>query len=164
MEIYPWLVVIHLIGAFAFVAGHGVSMHTSIRLRSERDPARVAALLDLSGASLGLVYIGLLLLLGGGIAAGFVGGHWGRLWIWVSLILLIGVAVFMYVVATPYYASLRRAVGQRAQGDKDDAPPPEPLPTNELAALLVSSRPLLLAVVGGVVLVVIIGLMYLKPF
>ncbi|HEX6139993.1 MAG TPA: hypothetical protein VF013_05940 [Candidatus Limnocylindria bacterium] len=164
MDFYPWLVVAHVLGAFGFVAGHGVSMFAAFRLRSERDPGRVTALLDLSGASLGVVYVSLLVLLAAGIAAGFVGGHWGSLWIWTSIAILVAVIALMYVLATPYYGNIRRAVGQKVYGDKKEAPPPEPLPAGELAMLLDTSRPYLLAAIGGIGLAAIIGLMFLKPF
>jgi MFS family permease len=164
LDWYPWIVAVHVIGAFAFVLAHGVSMIAAFQLRGERERARVTALLDLSSSSLMVVYIGLLVLLAGGIAAGFVGDHWGRLWIWTSLGLLIGIAVFMYVVATPYYARLRKAVGQKAYGDKKDAPPPEPVGEAELAALLATPRAHILAGVGGLGLAAIVWLMVLKPF
>jgi hypothetical protein len=164
LDWYPWIVVIHVIGAFAFVLAHGVSMVAAFQLRGERERARVTALLDLSGSSLMVVYIGLLVLLAGGVAAGFVGGHWGRLWIWISLGLLVGIAGFMYVVATPYYARLRNAVGQKAYSDKKDAPAPEPVSEAELAALLDTPRAHILAGVGGLGLVIIIWLMEVKPF
>jgi len=55
-------------------------------------------------------------------------------------------------------------VGQKAYNDPKDAPPPEPLPADQLAPLLASSRPFLLAGLGGVTLAVIIFLMEVKPF
>ena len=111
-----------------------------------------------------MLYASLLVLLAGGIAAGFVGGHWGRLWIWTAIGILVLLLGGMYGLASPYYNQLRRAVGMKAYGDAKDAPPPEPLSAAELAALLQSTRPYLLAWMGGVGLVLIIGLMVLKPF
>jgi hypothetical protein len=164
VEWYPWLVLAHVIGAFGFVLGHGVSAHAAIQLRREREPARVTALLDLSSLSLATLYVSLLVLLAAGIAAGFVGDHWGRLWIWVAIGILVVLVVFMYAVASPYYADLRRAVGQKAYGDKKDAAPPEPLDAAALAARLDSARPYWLAGVGSIGLVAIVWLMVLKPF
>lgn len=164
MDWYPWLVFTHVLGAFGFVLGHGVSMVVAFQLRTERDTGRVTALLDLSGASLAVLYISLLVLLAAGIAAGFVGGHWGRLWIWTAIGLLIAAIVAMYLLATPYYGNLRRAVGQKAYGAPKDAPPPDPLPAAEIATMLDSSRPYWLAAIGGAGLLAIIGLMVLKPF
>lgn len=64
------IVYLHVLGAFIFVSAHGASMVTAFRLRSQTDRGRVAELLELSGLSIGLMYIGLVLLLGGGIVAG----------------------------------------------------------------------------------------------
>jgi HAMP domain-containing protein len=164
MDWYPWLVFLHVVGSFAFVLAHGTSAVAAFRLRSEREPARIAALLDLSSASIGLVYLSLLVVLVSGVALGFFGGYWGRLWIWLSLGLLIAVLAAMFAIAAPYYGRLRRAVGQKAQGDPKDAPPPDPLPAAEIAALLTSSRPFVLAAVGGIGLAAIIWLMMFQPF
>jgi hypothetical protein len=164
MEWYSWLVLVHVIGAFGFVLGHGVSAHAAIQLRHEREPARVTALLDLSGFSLATLYVSLLVLLAAGIAAAFVGDHWGRLWIWVAIGILVVLIAFMYAVASPYYADLRRAVGQKAYGDKKDAAPPDPLDPAALAAKLESARPYWLAAVGTIGLVAIVWLMVMKPF
>jgi len=164
MDWYPWIVLLHVLGAFGFVLAHGASAFAAIQIRSERDPARVAALLDMSSMSFGLMYLSLLLLLVGGIAAGFVGGWWGELWIWLAIGVLVVVIGAMYPLGSMHYANVRRAVGIKAYNDPKDAPPPEPLSGPELEALLSSNRPFALAAVGGIGLVVIIWLMVLKPF
>src|SRR6266511_2088162 len=51
MELYPWLVFLHIGGAFLFVLAHGVSALVAFRLRAERDPGRMTALLELSSTS-----------------------------------------------------------------------------------------------------------------
>jgi hypothetical protein len=134
------------------------------KLRSERDPARVQALLELSSMSLTGMYVGLLLLLAGGIAAGFAGGWWGRLWIWIALVLLVAIAVAMYPLGSLYYAKVRRAVGLKTFQDKKDAPAPEPVSAAELDLLLSNNRAGQLMIVGSVGLLVIIWLMIVKPF
>ena len=42
------LIYAHVLGALAFAAGHGVAATMAFRLRSERDPSRIAAILDYS--------------------------------------------------------------------------------------------------------------------
>ena len=113
MDFYPWVVFIHVAAAFLFVMGHGASMWTSDQIRRERDPARVRALLELSSRSLGLVYTALITLLIAGIAAGIMGGHFGRGWIWAAIVVLITIIVLMYALASRYYARVREAVGMR---------------------------------------------------
>ena len=114
MDWYPWIVLLHVLGAFGFVLAHGASAFAAIQIRSEREPARVAALLDLSGMSLGLMYVSLLILLIGGITAGFMGGFWGSLWIWVAIGVLVLVIGAMYPMGSMHYAKVRRAVGLKA--------------------------------------------------
>ena len=82
---YGWIVLLHVLGAFIFAAAHGVSMVTDFQLRGARERPRQVALLDASGAGVGAMYIGLLILLAGGIWAGFAGDHWGRGWIWAAI-------------------------------------------------------------------------------
>jgi hypothetical protein len=160
---YGWIVLLHVLGAFLFVAAHGVSMITAFRLRAERDRARQAALLEASGAGVGLMYIGLLVLLAGGIWAGFAGNHWGRLWIWAAIATLVIVIVAMYALATPFYSRMRAAAGIGQWAEKAATMKP-PATEADLAALATSNRPLALAAVGGIGLAVIVWLMILKPF
>src|SRR4030095_1605516 len=70
VDLYPWVVFVHVAAAFLFVMGHGASMWVSDQIKRERDPARIRVLLELSSRSLGLVYGSLLALLIAGIAAG----------------------------------------------------------------------------------------------
>jgi len=161
---YPWIKLLHVAGAFGFVLAHGASALAAVRIRDEREPSRVAALLDLSSASLGLMYVSLLVLLAAGVTAGFIGGFWGEAWIWGAIVVLVIVVVAMYPLGSQHYARVRRAVGQKAYGDPQDAAPPAPLAADELAALLASPRPFVLAAFGGIGLVIILWLMVVKPF
>lgn len=151
-------------GAFGFVLGHGVSAVAAFRMRSDPRPENVAALLNLSSASLAVMYPSLLVLLVAGIAGGFMGDWWGSAWIWVSIVVLVVVLGVMYAFGMPYYIAVRHAVGIPAPQDGKNAPPPTPMAPNELATLLKSRRPELLAAVGGIGLVVIIRLMVIKPW
>jgi hypothetical protein len=164
MDWYPWIKLLHVVGGFGFVLAHGASVLAAFRIRSEREPSRVAALLDLSSTSLSMMYVSLMVLLAAGIAAGFVGGFWGKAWIWAALALLVLIVVAMYPLGSQHYAKVRRAVGIKAYSDPKDAPPPEPLAASELEPLLASDRPMLLAALGGIGLLVILWLMVVKPF
>ena len=164
MELYPWLVLLHIVGAFLFVVAHGASVWAAAQIRRETHAARIAALLDLSRISLTTAYVGLLLLLVGGIWAGIVGNWFGRLWIWAALVLLVATAVGMYAIATPHFAALRQAVGQRTMRWPKDAPDPTPLPDADLAALAARTPFGAIAGVGFGGLVVILWLMVVKPF
>ena len=164
MNLYPWVILLHIIGAFTFAASHGVAIWMAMQLSRERDRVRMAALLDLSAASLGGLYVGLLLLLIGGIWGGLIGNWFASLWIWAALVLLIAITVVMYIVATPYFRSLRAAIGIKSEYGPKDAPDPVALPDAEVAALAARSPVAVLAAVGIGGLVIILWLMVVKPF
>jgi len=163
----PWLVLTHVLAVLAFVLLHGASASVAFRLRGERQPDRVRALLELSNAYLNWMYGALVILLLSGIAAGIVGGWWtsGRLWLWASLGLLVAVFVGMYAIAAPYFESLRHAVGLATYQDiREQRDPPPPVTDGELATLLESRRPAVVAMIGLGGIALITGLMVLKPF
>jgi len=159
---YDWIVLLHVVGAFLFVLSHGVAAWMALTIRNERDRARIGALLSLSSLSMSGVYLGLLLLLIGGIWAGIVGGHFGRGWIWASIGLLVAVIVVMYAVATPYFVRLRGAVGAPTRGVEAD--PALAVSDEELAAMTARAPAIPLTAVGFGGLLLILWLMVVKPF
>jgi hypothetical protein len=158
---YPWFVFVHVLGAFTFAIAHGVSAAVALRLRYERKAEGVRALLELSQIATGGMYVGIFVLLTGGITAAFVGGLWGRGWIWAAIVILLLVMGYMYARASRYYGELRGSAGlvnyqaQNAPLRADAA---------EMARLLASPRGIELAAVGTVALVAILWLMFFKPF
>ena len=106
--------------------------------------------------------VGLLLLLVGGVAAGIVGDHFGRGWIWAALVILVLITVAMYAMATPFYGQLRVAAGARAKDPKAD---PNPVINQaEIDTLAGGDRPAVLLAIGAIGFLVILWLMVLKPF
>jgi hypothetical protein len=166
MDIKPWLVVLHILSAFGFLAVHGISMGVLLRVRKERDRGRLATLLEFSTIYLNALYLFLLLLLGSGIAAGIVGGRWtnGELWLWVSLGLLIALTVAMYYLMTEPFAAMRSGLGIQGMQDKKKGIMPTPVADAELAVLLTARRPLIGAALGIGTIVIITWLMAMKPF
>src|SRR5204863_5650343 len=121
------------------------SVAVAFRVRSERDPTRIRALLDLSNGYLNAMYGGLVALLIFGILAGISGAWWtsGRLWIWAALVVLVGIVVGMYLVALPFFNSVRHAVGLATFDDvRKGLQPPEPVSASDLETLLASSAPM----------------------
>ncbi|HEY8439313.1 MAG TPA: hypothetical protein VIK65_11935 [Candidatus Limnocylindrales bacterium] len=161
---YAWIVLLHVVGAFVFVLSHGASVWVVNAIARERDTARIGALADLSSLSLSGAYIGLLLLLVGGIWAGIVGSHFSRLWIWAALVLFFAIAIAMYVVATPFFKRLRIALGQRVPGMAKDGPEPTPAADGDIVAIAAAAPAMALNAVGGAGLVLILWLMVVKPF
>lgn len=142
-----------MVGALGFLAAHGATAAVAMRLRKERDPAKIRALLGLSRSTRPWMYVSLLLLIAAGVVAGFQGHWWDQGWIWTALILLVVLLVAAFPLAVPYYVKVRRAVAEDAATTPD-----------ELEELLLSPRPIVIAVVETAGLVVIVWLMVLKPF
>lgn len=167
MDLTPyvgWIVFLHVLGAFMFVAGHGVSMFAIFQVRRERDRGRLAALLDLSGMSLGVASLGMLILLISGILAGVVLGSFGKWWIWVSLGLILAIGFAMTPIGGSYLRGLRLAIGQAPRNAKPGDPAPVPVGDDELAALQATRRPEILLLLGAGGFVVILWLMMFRPF
>lgn len=165
MNWYPWVVTLHVLGAFLFVFGHGASAFAALRLLRERDPVRIRSMLEVSEASLWPMGIGWLMLLGAGILATFMAGLWGAGWIWASLAIFVVLTGYMTPRAAGWTREVRHAIGVKAPyGEKKDAPDPIPASPEELDRILRSPRMLEVTLVGAVGLAAIIVLMVLKPF
>ncbi len=153
---YQWWKFVHVAGVFAFLITHGVSIGAAFRLRKERDPVRVLALLQLSGSSIMAFYISMLVLVGAGVVLGFLGKWWSYVWIWTSIGVLVATILAMYAIATPYYRKVRLVAGAMAEGSKA-------VSDEDWAALLTSPRLFVLAAVGIGGLGVILWLMVIQP-
>ena len=161
---HAWIVFAHIIGVFVFLIAHGVSVGVVLRLRSERDPAAVRTLVDLSRRSILVMSVGALVWLVAGILAGFSGNYWttGRYWIWASLVVAFVVIGVMTPFGRLYLNRVRVAVGIDVKTGAVDAN--APVDAAALEAAIMSGRPMLLAAIGAGGLVVLAWLMMFKPF
>jgi len=159
-DLFSWFVLLHLIGLVLFVACHGVSMFVAFRIRSQREPRAIAAAMEASSMAIGPMYLGMLLLIIGGVGAAAGANLWFEPWIIASAVVFVLVIGAMYGIATPYYIRVRQAVGAPVRGEPGGEPTASP---EELAALLDTRRPEALLVTGGLGLVILLWLMVLKP-
>jgi plastocyanin len=154
--VYQWWVLLHLVGVFAFLGSHGVSMMITFRLQKEREPRQVAALLQLSSSTLSVFYVSVGVLLLGGIVAAFDGNLWGYGWIWASGVILLLVFVAMYGLARPYYRRVRFVTSALVEGS-------EAVSAQQYDSILGSGRPMAIAGIGLTGLIAILYLMLFKP-
>jgi hypothetical protein len=163
LDLYGSVVFVHAATILLFFIAHGTSMAVAFKLKEETDPARVRALIEVSRFSLGTaawIFLGLGLVTG--IVAGFMGGHWGSVWIWLSLGLLIAVGGAMTPLATMKLAAIRDAAGGGHAPKNGGAPPPED--PDRMRQLIDAWRPLPVAAMGLTGFLVILWLMYAQPF
>jgi hypothetical protein len=147
---------VHVVGVLGFLATHGVSIWATFRIRSERDPARVDHLIQLSSSTIPAFYASTGVLLTGGIVAAFLGHWWGQRWLWVSIGVLVATSVAMFLLARPYFRRVgfvARAMSEGSQAVTDE----------QFVSILRSGRPIQISVVGIAGLLLILFLMMYKP-
>jgi len=154
---YEWLVLAHIIGVLGFMFTHGVAAAMALRLQHERNPDRIRVMLLVSSSSLSVFYVSRVLLLGGGIWAGFNGQWWGEGWIWIALGVFVVNLIFMYAVPAPYYKKLREIMTIEESGSSAVGP-------EQLEAMLRSNLPVVVVAIGLVSVAFIAYLMVIKPF
>jgi hypothetical protein len=166
MDLYPWLKLVHILGAFLFVGAHGVSMFVGFRLRGQTDRARLSALLDLSLVATYVMYVGLLTLVIAGVWDGILGAWFtsGRLWLWAAVIILVVVAGAMYPMGTEPLQRIRWSLGLKTQKDMTAQLGPSPASDDVLQGQLAAWNPVRPAIVGFGGIVIITWLMVMKPF
>ncbi len=155
---FNWWKLVHLLGLAGFLATHGVSMFVLDRIRKvELDRNRITQLISLSGQATMPMYISLSVLIAGGVGAGIVGQLFWRLWLTVSIVILLVTVALMISIAAPYFKEITAACEVRPSGvpRKSD---------EELNALLHSPRNRMINVIGLVGLISILYLMILKPW
>lgn len=160
------LILLHVLSAFAFLLAHGPSIAVMLRLRKERDPRVVSALLDTSrqwsqaswGAWAFLALTGALL--------ASVEHAWGKPWVWGSVVVLVLVTGLMSPLAANVMNHARAAAGLRYFDGRRMHPGGEPLDQAALDAALekVRARTWPVMILGVVGTVVLVWLMTWKPF
>jgi hypothetical protein len=155
MDLYRWLVFLHLVGLVLFLLAHGVAMFCAFRVRRERDRTVIATLLTLSASGSQGSYLGLILLGLGGLGAAWQASLLMATWVVGSYVVVVIIIVAMYAIGASYYYRVREGLtGTERTPLMDEA---------ELLRSLDSRRPEALAAIGLVGLVVLVWLMVLKP-
>jgi uncharacterized membrane protein len=154
---YNWWKFLHVASVIAFVMFHGVSMFAALRVRKERDRAKIATILQLSGSSLMGMYVSLGALVVFGVIAGIQGAWWNDGWFWIAIGLLVVTVGEMSAVARPYYERVKEAIEVRPSGVPRRS-------DEELEEILRSPVALWNMAFGVAVLAVIAWLMIFKPF
>ncbi len=159
-----WLVYIHVLAAIAFFLFHGVSATMAFKVRKETDFARIQALLDLSTTTLPLMGVALGVMGLTGLILPFLVHIWDRGYIWLSIVLIVGVFIYMAVFNETHYKQLRRMVGLPYMRGNKTYPAEVPSSPEDVQALLKKTNVVQLAIAGYGVPAVVLWLMIFKPF
>lgn len=163
-SLYVWLKYIHVLAGFLFLLAHGTSVFVAFQLKKEDDPTRMKALLDVSAASWPTMMLSLIVLLIAGIVTGFMGHWWGFIWIWVSLVLLLGITFWMFTIGQKTYHPLRKMLGMEYLIQGKPQPVEKQRPLDEIKAHIAKTRPKEVMAIGLGGFAVILWLMIFKPF
>lgn len=159
-----WLVFVHVLAAIAFFLFHGVSAFMALRVRKETDFARIRALLDFSASTM-LPMVASFLLMGlTGIILPFFVHIWDHVYIWLSIVLILGVAIYMAVFNESHYKQLRRMVGLPYMKGNKEYPAEPPCSQEEVEGFIKGINVTPLAVAGFGVPSIVLWLMIFKPF
>lgn len=119
----PALVLVHVLSAFAFVLVHGPSVFALWALRRERDPARVAALLDASRAASSATWAASAAVGTTGLLLAAIQHAWRLSWVWGSIALFVLLAISMSLLGARPFNHARHALGLRwFDGSRSRAP------------------------------------------
>ena len=160
----PWLLFLHTLSALTFFLAHGTSIAMAFQLRKETDFARIRAMLDLSGSTIIVMGIALLIMGLTGLTLPFILKLWGKVWIWASIVLMIAVVVQMGLMNDKRYKHLRRMVGLPYMIGGKQFPAEEPAAQAEVEAHIKGMKFYDLLIVGLGIPVIVLWLMVFKPF
>ncbi len=159
-----WIKYIHVLAGFMFLLGHGASVFVAFQLKNTKDLERMKVLMDISAVGWPVMMLSLLVLLIAGIISGFLIGAWGRLWIWVALVLLIGITGWMFSLGGTIYHPLRKMLGMEHMIQGKSQPVEKQRPLKEILDFVAATNPGLMTIIGLGGYALIIWLMIFKPF
>ena len=159
-----WLAFIHVLSAITFFLAHGAAAAMVFKVRSETDFARIRAMLDLAVSTFKAYMLSFLIMGLTGLIMPFFIHIWNRVWIWLSIVLILFVVVWMGLVNEKQIKQLRRLVGLPYMQRNKEFPAEPPASAEEVAALLKTINPHQWMLVGYGIPAVVLWLMIFKPF
>ena len=157
---YQFLLYLHIFGAVLFFISHGATALGMFRVRDNRHPEAVRALMGLRATQLWGFGVGFLLMGLSAIALGVMNGSWGRFWMWGSTVIFFIIWTVMGFWGRGYYDAIEMALDPNSE-KAQKAKKPE---TRSLDEVIESGRPILLAWIGIGGTAIILWLMMYKPF
>lgn len=162
---YQLVLYVHVASAMAYFLFHGAVASVTFALKRENSDLQRQALSEVLDGTYRLAPLSLLTLLVSGVLLGFMGRWWRDGWIWASIMTLVALAVFMFVIGGLYFDRRFEAVDDQPWG----AEIPEGTTAHRLVYHPLMARhhakiPILLTIIGVGGLALILWLMMFKPF
>ncbi len=161
MQVYPWVVFVHMASVLAFMLAHGIHMTAMWATRREPDPERMLTFFNDLPTAAGLRVLLAVVVLSGATAA-FMGSWWGSGWIWASLALLALITVVMWRFGGGFFGLVQEAAEAAVAARIADPSNPGPQAAYDAARGAWPTPVLSVIGLGG--LAVILWLMMFKPF
>lgn len=161
---FRWLVFIHVLSAITFFLSHGAAAAMVFKVRYEKDYIRIQAMLDLAVSTFKIYMLSFLMMGLTGLIMPFIINIWHRIYIWLSILLILFVAVWMFVVNEKQFKQLRRLVGLPYMQGKNEYPAEAPASLEEIEKFLKTINPISWIVVGYGIPAFVLWLMIFKPF
>ena len=159
-----WLVFIHVLSAITFFLAHGAAAAMVFKVRSEKDFIRIQAMLDLAVSTFKVYMLSFLMMGLTGLMMPFITHIWHRIWIWLSIVLILFVAGWMFAVNEKQFKQLRRLVGLPYMQGKSEYPAEAPASPEEIEKFLKTIKPISWVVVGYGIPAFVLWLKIFKPF
>jgi len=93
-----WLVFLHVLSAITFFLAHGAAAAMVFKVRSETDFTRIRAMLDLAVSTFKAYMFSFLIMGLTGLIMPFLIHIWDKIYIWLSIVLILFVAFWMGLV------------------------------------------------------------------
>jgi hypothetical protein len=162
--ITQWLMYLHVLAAITFFLAHGAAAAMVFKVRSETDFVRIRAMLDLSVSTFQLYMFSFLVMGLTGLTMPFLIHIWNKVWIWLSIALILFVVFWMGLVNEKQIKQLRRLVGLPYMQGLKEYPAEPPASPEEVAAFIKKINPHQWVIVGYGIPAIVLWLMFFKPF
>jgi len=159
-----WLVFIHVLSAITFFLAHGAAAAMVFKVCKETDFVRIRAMLDLSVSTFQVYMFSFVVMGLTGLAMPFFIHIWNKIWIWLSIVLILFVAVWMGLVNEKQIKQLRRVVGLPYMQGNKEFPAEPPASSEEVTTFLKTINPTQWVIVGYGIPAIVLWLMVFKPF
>jgi hypothetical protein len=159
-----WLIFLHVLSAITFFFAHGTSATMIFKVRNETDIVRIRAMLDMSDSTLEIMFVSFISMGLTGLALPFFVHIWNKVWVWLSIILMVFVFIWMVQMNERAYKVLRKLVGLPYRHGSKEYPAEPPADVEIIVSHLknISVTPFL--IVGYGIPTLVLWLMVFKPF